>query len=830
MSDTAKFVSHLRRGGVPEGEWHGRATDTVTAVVDGGHGTVDVRLQYAAPGPRDVRALRPGAVRRRVPAPGTWAAEEEDRPYVELAHADLPWRYSHRAVTVDGHRVVVPWCVLVVGTPDQVVVAGREVRLRAAVQAQHPLDQAHRWAHVQRPPRATSGGVARVLCARTPPPSGTTFADEIEHVAALVVPWGPDGEPLWPRTGGGDVTVRCLTSWRYRTGKAGGFRELARQLHAADGDPIGTVTVVREPGGGVVQVRGALTTASLDPPTSDEVDTAVLADGTDGPPLERVVVGPPAYGAPWVPGGHDRVRAEVTAAAGQDPGGWSWYVEANADLRHRVVAGLGVQAGVELQEEVVTSAARRWGAGDAAAEHVAGCVLGTAATARLWRRRAPADEAARLRLLGPAAAGLTTAVDLGAGSQVVGPTVRDLVSAPDDPSALPFPAAVMGPVLGRAVPAGGPVARHSADGATGTAALIDAARTPEAPPPTPWDEHEQGTAAAEDLDAGHADGVVLATSHAEPTDPPPEQLRDGLLGRVGEGLPVHPEEPRPRHPVRLDVLVGCLEGALDPVGGGPVRTRVTGRIDGLDPVRPFAPLEDCPDLDLPAWRWLRDRAPHWLLPGAESLAPGEVVALRTNPAFVEAFLLGLNAQALAELRWRGHPVSDGCTPLRRFWERTPGPGGKRLDDIRGVQEWVDAAGAPAGRLGTHAGGEVMGEQLVVVVRSELFRRYPRTLLYLADDDGDGRARLDTSSRTPPESVTAVSPDLTMFTFRLAPDDVGTRWVVVEEQPDGIRFWLEDRPATAPPGTPDDGAARAARQVRQPMRVLLPGAATLGVGP
>ena len=29
----------------------------------------------------------------------------------------------------------------------------------------------------------------------------------------------------------------------------------------------------------------------------------------------------------------------------------------------------------------------------------------------------------------------------------------------------------------------------------------------------------------------------------------------------------------------------------------------------------FAPREPCPDLDLPAWRYLRDRQREWLLPG-----------------------------------------------------------------------------------------------------------------------------------------------------------------------------------------------------------------------
>ena len=113
-------------------------------------------------------------------------------------------------------------------------------------------------------------------------------------------------------------------------------------------------------------------------------------------------------------------------------------------------------------------------------------------------------------------------------------------------------------------------------------------------------------------------------------------------------------------------------------------------------------MEDCPDLDLPAWRYLRDRAQYWLLPGAQTLSSGEVVSLRTNPQFVEQFLVGFNQQALAELRWRGHPVRAGCTPLRRFWDRTPTDAGGRRDDIVGVAGWIDPAGCPqAGRGSTH---------------------------------------------------------------------------------------------------------------------------------
>ena len=34
-------------------------------------------------------------------------------------------------------------------------------------------------------------------------------------------------------------------------------------------------------------------------------------------------------------------------------------------------------------------------------------------------------------------------------------------------------------------------------------------------------------------------------------------------------------------------------------------------------------------------------------------------------------MLGLNTEALAELRWRNIGVATGTTPLRRFWDRCP---------------------------------------------------------------------------------------------------------------------------------------------------------------
>ena len=97
-------------------------------------------------------------------------------------------------------------------------------------------------------------------------------------------------------------------------------------------------------------------------------------------------------------------------------------------------------------------------------------------------------------------------------------------------------------------------------------------------------------------------------------------------------------------------------------------------------------MEIEPELDLPLWSFLSSRAPDWMLPGAGDLMDGDVVALSTNPVFVESLLVGANYQATAELRWRNIPLVTRWSPLRKFWER------KANDvDILPIKSWPDIA-------------------------------------------------------------------------------------------------------------------------------------------
>ena len=293
-----------------------------------------------------------------------------------------------------------------------------------------------------------------------------------------------------------------------------------------------------------------------------------------------------------------------------------------------------------------------------------------------------------------------------------------------------------------------------------------------------------------------------------------EQL--GTVVGLGPGTP--PVEPAVTG-VDLDALAGGVAAAFDPSAPtAAARTRVLGQIGGLDPARPLAPLEACVGLDRPVWRDVNGAFPEWLLPGLAALPGDSVIALETNPAFVDALLLGLNTQLLGELRWRNVPVATGCTPLRAFWQRADPSTGDRVNDVLGVANWPDATdlGDPA-----HGPAELAGRDLVVAVRGRLFLRYPSTVVYLAGAEVGGVPNFDVDppadgARVLPTFQGRIGADVAFFGFDgFDPDRIGAFWLVFEEPPAGYRF-ANDVAAPAPPA--DWAAASFAR----PVRVLIRG--------
>ncbi|OAA27365.1 hypothetical protein UG55_100816 [Frankia sp. EI5c] len=827
-------------------------------------------VRFLLAGPADVVGLTPAAIGRRYPAPGTTDHESDRCPLVEFTDPALPWRYSPAPGATPGSGTTHPWLVLVVGVEgEELTLAGDQVALSPAVQAAHPLGAAaapYPWAHVQ--DDATGRRIARVL-------SGRPLQPGTDYLAALVPAFDAAGQRSWAGTG--PVIVPCHDHWRFRTATpAGSFEDLAARLHPGGADPgLGQAPLdyPRVPEAGGLAVRGAL--GPLAPPGEPGGDPplpgAVRADltglrtpATD--PKGRPIVGLPRYGEAW------RTGAPETAA---------WAESLNNDPRHRGAAGLGLELGIRLQEELVSEVSASLGALAEARQRIADLVLGRQAAGAVWERRMPAEPLERLWLLGPALNRVVTP----------GGTLGELATAADRP----LPPGIFSTAARRVLRTGPARTARSSAGRVRPGDVLAAANQCRPAPPraddgVPLGElgidldelEERRRHAAEtgtvDLDtavevakalAERADSRLrdlahqiadrLAEAAAAGTPAPwaralellvaaaavpaaddaavrelitvmqrflelfPAPAEEGDLDDVLDGLEEpEPVEP-PCRPVDLDVLTDVVVTAFDPTGPqAPAVVRVLETIDGLDPAQPLAPPEPCVELDRPVWADLRAAFAEWLLPGVGSLPDDSVIALATNPRFVDALLTGLNTQLLAELRWRGVPVATGCTPLRVFWDRSQAATGARVADITGLQHWPDdsdlgsAAHRPAGAA---------GQDLVVVVRGRLFSRYPATVVYLISAEhgagGGGTAdfTVDPDPAAPriyPGFQGRIGPDVVFFGFQgVEPADVARYWLVLEEPPAGYRFANDASTATAPHSWATEAFAH-------PVRVLIAG--------
>ncbi|MBV6701577.1 hypothetical protein KV557_31455 [Kitasatospora aureofaciens] len=858
MTTPGSYTFHAwqRRGGATlaatgvDGRARGKVALTATASTgEQANDTVD----FALYGPADVQGLLPGAVTACYPRPGEPQAEITFCPYVEFAEPDLPWRYSPDGAGADGQMR--PWPALLAVTADEFVPLGDgTVELGVALQQSHPLGKSAWSAHVQLYP-GSDRQVGRVLCLRrleqhptgsAEHPTGSVLAclsPDTTYHALLVPAFAADGTARWDGTK--SVRVPVLYHWVFRT-VAGetDFRALAEQLHAAPGhQQFGRVPVRIGPeltGGTAVtvQVRGALTgIADPDGPRPDQAAARLAAllrfdpDHTCGGSTDpncrgkdaagRPYLRPPVYGGAW------RARPLDGAPAG------GWVREIDEDPRHRAVAGLGLSAATALQDEITSAAAERAGATAAANQRISALVAGLAAARSLWQVRGPASPSDQLRTFGLALGRIAATGDDPAREE----PLLDLVAG----GHRTLPRALFTSAARRVLRPGAARYRHTAPGALDDAGLFAAANTERPAVHRPAEAHGDPRLTR---GVAHADLLARALRNVGGR---PVRNSDELMAALGGndrspavtaaskrfGTPHR----RPPRPVDLVKLAAVLTRAFDPTTDPVAVPRVLATIDPPDP-QPLAPREPCLPLDVAVWSWLRDTGREWLLPGAHTLADGDVVGLAANPVFVDAFLTGANTQALGELRWHNLRLPTGCTPLRRFWDRyapsATDPNALRQDtDIIGIDSWTgppdstdpatDPRRLPLGD-DSHGPGGTARRRLVVAFRTDLFRRYPGTLVYLAPQQNDWQqADISQGARKEPAFAARITPSLLLFAFDIDPPSLATTYfVVVEQAPPGFRFRSSAMPH------PNDGTVAgpsqsvAAASLDPPVRVLLNG--------
>ena len=170
------------------------------------------------------------------------------------------------------------------------------------------------------------------------------------------------------------------------------------------------------------------------------------------------------------------------------------------------------------------------------------------------------------------------------------------------------------------------------------------------------------------------------------------------------------------------------------------------------------------------------------LPGADDIPNDFVLLLKTNARFVESFLVGLNYEMCRELLWRGFPTDQRGTPLRYFWDRIDDK-----PDIAPIHLW-----SPALRLGLQHTAPPLSEQqgswLVFLIRGQLLKRFPNTLIYAHEKDPTLN-KLKEPSGTPsfirhPIFIGSIPPDITYVGFPINADDQNEikKWCIVLEEP------------------------------------------------
>jgi hypothetical protein len=293
--------------------------------------------------------------------------------------------------------------------------------------------------------------------------------------------------------------------------------------------------------------------------------------------------------------------------------------------------------------------------------------------------------------------------------------------------------------------------------------------------------------------------------------------------------PVRPPIDR-RRPRDLDLLVDRIGQLLDPNRPRPPGwRRVERTIKGIR-VDTLGPQEMPVGIDLPTWTLLNRHDKEWLLPGVGALEKNSVIALKTNPRFVAAFLAGLNSQLLAEMHWRNLPVDRTCTPLLQFWGQFDYVEQRRQSDIRPITQW-DAT-KPLGDKShqwTRPGDPTGREDVVFVFRTDLFRRYPATLVYLSRRTNDalklGPDLSAAQAALPPQTRTElgpiyqgeIEPDIVFFAFDIGPATLSQYQLVLDEPPAELRFRNDVAVAAG-----DNGAVVARKTIDRHSRVAFLG--------
>ena len=192
-----------------------------------------------------------------------------------------------------------------------------------------------------------------------------------------------------------------------------------------------------------------------------------------------------------------------------------------------------------------------------------------------------------------------------------------------------------------------------------------------------------------------------------------------------------------------------LKTAIDPRVAFPLRLSAFVQIPDRVITQPEEIVDAMahPDFEDAMYAYLRDINKELLIPNLQLIPPNTISLLETNPPFIESYMVGLNHEMGRELLWREFPTDMRGSYFRQFWEvkgisnpDTPADA-EQLKDITKIHSWPSTSSLGSHRPTPPANADVQPgqKQVVLVIRGDLLKRYPNTVIYAqkALDDGHG---------------------------------------------------------------------------------------------
>jgi len=846
--------------------------------LDGSETPHEISQKIALYGPGDVLGFEAGKlIWRTQPTADDGNFIPNNVPFIEFREADFPWRYS--STQENGNWI--PWLTLVTlkmedtgeegefaedkqrlpGLPNRVIVKPGTVL--------PTLSAAWRWAHVscQSTPDKSAQwlkqkiysshdfAVSRLICPRRLKP-GVKYATFVvpTYLLGVQAALGENtsetdrSQLAWNGSGqANDLVFRTglpyYHRWEFRTGLRGDFEQMIRLIQPRPLKKLGGKVInISNPGFGLgtpaeeplqtITIDGALqSTDANDQETLpeeqqriDETANRLLvelnkSEGDQGDDIPRVV--PPIYGR-WV---NNRESSDNVLSL--DGEGWKerWLETTNLDVRYRIPAGLGVQYVKEHQEELMSAA---------------------------WDQLARVQRENRFRNLGRFGREISKCLykrldQVKNAETFVGLTEplhgKIAFSASESQAFVVMTPGGMGTGT---IPGGNsmippvnlklPLSTQLKHSAIANSRLhlkwrkYNASSLPIRPPVT---ENEN-------FDRYRLDRVVattvgksrLVTSNRSWSNKPVgDAEREGL-----DALQLRnfiSNKLQPKNTIEQRILNSLSTTTVDAVD--------SDQADALGPAMAY------PEFHEPMYKHLLALSEDYFLPNLDQVPQNTISALITNRKFIEAFLLGLNHEFAAELRWRGYPTDLRGSYFRKFWDSTiysmddtekkqfrESAYGKALQsdlemswsaieeaffdltneqaadryeeavekwmltreedkEINSLESWL-----PNTALGTHSmrnspsTTDPSDNEVVLMIRADVLRKYPNTFIYLAEAE-----EVEEKKRLKPGGVpvypifeASLPPDIVCIGFPLSESEARQHFIVFEERLSEQRFGLD----------------------------------------